>query len=183
MYDYFKGKIIFVANDYIVIEVNNIGFKILVVDNDYKINDFVKVYLYYYFSDNIKLLYGFKSYIEREVFNKFINLKNIGIKTAFNILKNDKYDLIINAALNKNYDFLLSLNKINETNVEQLIKSLSSINYSKKIDIDKIYYVTLKELDYKDEQIYNSYKKLNPNLPINIKIKEGIRLIESGEIR
>lgn len=183
MYEYFRGKVTFVGSDYIIIEVNDVGYKVLVVDNDYKINDCVKIYLYYYFSDNIKILYGFKSFIEREVFVRFINLKNIGIKTAYNILKSDKYDHILNAAFNKNYDFLLTLNKINESNVDLLIKSLNTINFTKKIDIDKIYYATLKELDYKDEQIYKSYKKLNSSLPISIKIKEGIRLIESGDIR
>ena len=180
MYEYMKGKIILVTENYIILEVGNIAYRIYVTRNSFKLNSCVLLYIYYYCSENIKQLYGFKQKIEREVFQKLINLKSIGIKTAFNILKNDSYETILAAVYNMNYDFLLSLNKINEKNVDSLIKEIKSIKYKDNFSIDNQFYVSLKSLDYNDSDIYKSYKLINKDQPINLMIKEAIKIIESG---
>ena len=183
MYEYFKGKVMNVTSEFIIIECNNIAYKIYITEHNYKLGESVVIYSYLYINENARILFGFKSTLEREVFYKLLSLKNIGIKTAFSILKNDNYELILNAAFNNNYDFLLSLNKISEKNVDLLIKNLKLISYRNCFKINKIYYSTLKGLDYSDFDIYKSYQLVNKELPINLMIKEGINIIESRDLK
>lgn len=182
MYEYIKGKVVDVSNSYAVLETGSFAYKIFLTNKSLKVGDVATIYIYYYFNESVRELYGFRSLIEREVFTKLISIKSIGIKTAFIILKNDNYDIILNAALNNNYDFLLTLNKINEKNIDQLIKSLNSIKFNDVIKIDNSYYSALKTLDYTDADIYKSFRKVDKNQSINLMIKEGIRLIESGDL-
>ena len=181
MYEYMKGKIIKTDSDSLILEVGNIAYKIYVTNNNYCINNNVLLYIYYFSNENVRLIYGFSSDIERDVFSKILNIRNIGIKTAFNILKNDRYDTILDAAFSENYDFLLSLNKINEDNVELLVKSLKQVSYNGDFVMNKEYYSSLKALDYSDSIIFKTYKLINKNMPLNLMIKESINIIEAGD--
>lgn len=183
MYEYLKGKVVYVTNEFIILECNNVAYKIYITESKFEINENLVIYVYLHINDNSRSLFGFKSRLEREVFYKFLLLKNIGVKTAFNIVKNDNYELILDAAFNCNYDFLLTLNKINENNVDLLIKSLKSVSYKNFFKIDEIYYSTLKGLDYSDSEIYKSYKLVDKELSSNLMIKEGIKIIESGDLK
>lgn len=183
MYEYIKGKVVDISSEYIIVENNNFAYRIYITEKSYKLDESVLIYIYFYISDNSRLLYGFKTKLEREVFYKLLQLKSIGIKTAFNILRNDNYELILNAAFTNNYDFLLTINKISEKNVDLLIKTLKTISYNNFYKIDETYYLALKQLDYSDSSIYKSYQRVNKNLSSNLMIKEGIRLIESGELQ
>ena len=78
---------------------------------------------------------------------------------------------------------MLTLNKINENNVDILIKNLKTISYKDNFSIDKNYYNSLKSLEYSERDIYKSYKIVNKNQPINLMIKEGIKIIESGDLK
>lgn len=183
MYEYIKGKVVDISSEYIIVENNNFAYRIYITEKSYKLDESILIYIYLYISDNSRLLYGFKTRLEREVFYKLLQLKSIGIKTAFNILRNDNYELILNAAFTNNYDFLLTINKISEKNVDLLIKTLKTISYNNFYKIDETYYLALKQLDYSDSSIYKSYQRVNKNLSSNLMIKEGIRLIESGDLQ
>lgn len=183
MYEYMKGIVIKRTDDYIILDVQNIAYRIYITKKYFKENDMALYYLFYFVNDNQRLLYGFVNTLERDVFLKLISIKSIGIKTAISILKNDDYEIILNAAFNGNYDFLLTLNKINENNVDILIKNLKTISYKDNFSIDKNYYNSLKSLEYSERDIYKSYKIVNKNQPINLMIKEGIKIIESGDLK
>jgi len=182
MYEYMKGKVVYIGTDYIIIDNSGVGYKIYTTSLNYVINQEVVLYLYLFIGDNLRCLYGFNSKLEREVFLKFLQVKSIGVKTAFGIVKDDNYDLILSSAFSDNYDFLLTLNKINEKNVDFLIKNLKTISYKNFYKIDENYYKTLKSLDYADNDIYKSYKLVNKNQPNNLMVKEGIRIIEGGDL-
>lgn len=182
MYEYIKGKVVSTSNDYVVIETGSFAYKVFMTNTSLIVGNVEVIYIYYYFNESTRQLYGFKTVIEREVFTKIIGLKSIGIKTAFSILKSDSYEVILNAAFNNNYDYLLTLNKINEKNIDQLIKSLSSIRFNAIFQIDEKYFNALKTLDYNDSEIYKSFSLVNKNQPVNLMIKEGIKIIEKGDL-
>ena len=107
MYEYMKGIVIKRTDDYIILDVQNIAYRIYITKKYFKENDMALYYLFYFVNDNQRLLYGFVNTLERDVFLKLISIKSIGIKTAISILKNDDYEIILNAAFNGNYDFCL----------------------------------------------------------------------------
>ena len=60
MYDFFVGKVTSISENYIILEVNNIGYKIYLTDSsNIKLNYFIKIYIYNHVSDSINYLYGF----------------------------------------------------------------------------------------------------------------------------
>ncbi len=137
--EYIKGKIKNTYENYVILESNNIGYKIIIADNNffspekiYKIFIFDK---YSFVNSTINLKkYGFLSYKEKNLFEKIIGINGIGPKNAMNILKIN-YDQIISNISNCNYDFFIIENKINKRITELLIKN---ININDKFNIKKI---------------------------------------------
>ena len=113
MYDFFYGKVISVAENYIILEVNNIGYKIFVINiKDIKLNYYIKLYIYNHVSDSINYLYGFDNKLDRDIFIKLLEVKSIGVKSAFNILKKYSSDELFNLVSYQDEENILKIPKI-----------------------------------------------------------------------
>ena len=89
MYSYIIGVITEVHENYIVLENNNIGYKIFITDffrDNVSAFDEYKVYTEFVEREDASILYGFSSQKERELFNLLTNVTSIGPKYAMNIL-------------------------------------------------------------------------------------------------
>ena len=182
MYEYIIGKVISIYELYIVIETNNIAYKIYVTNSKFNKDENIKIYLHQYINDSVRILFGFTNKLEKEVFNKLIQVKNIGVKTAFSILNKVNYQDLINAAFSDDKEILLNIPKINKDNINLVIKKVLSININEINLIDKTYLNALRVLEYPDNLIYKSYEKIDKNLSINDQIKMGIKYIEEGDL-
>ena len=89
MYSYIIGVITEVHENYIVLENNNIGYKIFITDffrDNVSAFDEYKVYTEFVEREDASILYGFSSQTERELFNLLTDVTSIGPKYAMNIL-------------------------------------------------------------------------------------------------
>ena len=89
MYSYIIGVITEVHENYIVLENNNIGYKIFITDffrDNVSAFDEYKVYTEFVEREDSSILYGFSSQKERELFNLLTDVTSIGPKYAMNIL-------------------------------------------------------------------------------------------------
>ena len=107
-----------------------------------------------------------------------LEIKKIGIKSAYLILKKYNYDYILNLVNNENKDELLKIPKINGNNIDLFIKKLSEINFKESININSEILSILRSLDYKDKDIFKIYKSIDTNQEINDQIKQAITLLE-----
>ena len=179
MYDYFFGKIVTVSDNYIIIDVNNIGYKIYLTSNqDIKLNYFIKLYIYNHINDSINNLYGFIKKIDRDVFIKLLEVKNIGVKSAFNILKKYNLDELFNLIACKEEKEILKIPKITKENYQSFIQKLSSFKFEDSININSEFLSILRSLEYNDKDIFKVYKKINIDKDINEQVKDAIRLLE-----
>lgn len=86
MYAYIKGTLETKGNDYVVVENNNIGYKIFMprasIDalGDIGIN--VKVYTYYHVREDNISLYGFTSESALRMFEMLLSVSGVGAKSA-----------------------------------------------------------------------------------------------------
>ena len=98
MYSYLIGIITEINPSYIVIENNNIGYKINVA-NPYFFKEGIeyKIYLYEHIREDEHSLYGFNKIEERDLFLKLINVKGLGPKMALPILATGSISGIIDA--------------------------------------------------------------------------------------
>ena len=87
---YIKGKITQINQDFIVIEVNNIGYKIYTNEKVEK-DQFIELYIHINFNEEEFTYSGFVEQMELEVFQILNSVNGIGLKTALKILKQINY--------------------------------------------------------------------------------------------
>ena len=182
MYEYIKGKLIKQESNYIVIENNNIGYLIYVSNPySYSFDEELTVYIYQHIREDENTLYGFKSFDEKELFLKLINVKGLGCKMALPMLATGSIDGIIDAIERENLLYLKKFPKIGDKVAKQIILDLkgklSSNNISSKTqDYDELIEV-LKGLGYKQADINKVLPLINGELNIEMQIKEALKLM------
>lgn len=84
-----QGKIIFKKQKFIILNVNNIGYRIFLskktLNSISKEGDLIKLFSFLYVRENILDLYGFLSWEERELFEFLISISGVGPKAALEI--------------------------------------------------------------------------------------------------
>ena len=90
MFAYVKGVLESKNENYIVIDVNGIGYKIFMPNSGInklpEIGEIVKVHTYYYVREDNISLYGFNTQEELKMFELLISVSGIGTKSALAIL-------------------------------------------------------------------------------------------------
>ena len=88
MYEYFEGTIQAVTPAYIVIDVNGIGFRLLVANPyDFEAGKQTRIYVQLIIRENDQTLYGFETAADKRTFNQLLSVTGIGPKSALAILR------------------------------------------------------------------------------------------------
>lgn len=104
MYEYIRGQFQGISKDYVVIELNNIGYKIFTSGNTMsnmpKVGDEVLLYLEQIVREDFIGLYGFTTREELEMFKLLLSINGVGAKAALSLLSistvnNLKYAIIM----------------------------------------------------------------------------------------
>lgn len=122
MIDYLKGSIEQVEDKYIVLEVNNIGYKIFMPNKDVKDND--KIFIYQKINETTRQLFGFKTIEERELFLKLLTIKGIGVMVSMTILGKG-IENCLEAIKNKDDKYFKAIPKIGDKTAQQIIEALT----------------------------------------------------------
>ncbi len=90
MYEYIKGKYIGINNDYVIVENNNIGYKIFTsgatMASMPKSGEEVMLYLEQIVREDFIGLYGFESKEELTMFKLLLSINGVGAKAALSLL-------------------------------------------------------------------------------------------------
>ena len=125
MYFSFNGPISYIGDDYVVVEVNDIGYQVFVSHiEDYKLGEVTKIYLYNVVREDEQYLAGFKSIREKEAFVSLISVKGIGPRTALNALSATSAEDLFNAIAANNVTYLKKLPGIGGKAAAQIILDL-----------------------------------------------------------
>lgn len=186
MYEYLIGTVKEIYNTYIVLEVNDIGYEIFLIKNSkVTIGDELKIYIYNYINDSLNIFFGFYSQNEKSVFTDLLKVKNIGVKTAFIIMDRVDVETLLDAVNLDNDDFLLKLPKISKTNIVDLKKCLKKVQ-GKNIKVEILnseLFLFLKNLDYELEDILMVINEVDKNIPVNLQVKEAIKILDSKGVK
>lgn len=125
MYFSFKGPISYIGDDYVVVEVNNIGYQVYVAHKDaYELGQETTIYLYNVVREDEQYLAGFSSVREKEAFVALISVKGIGPRTALNALSATNAEDLFNAIAANNVTYLKKLPGIGGKAAAQIILDL-----------------------------------------------------------
>lgn len=90
MYEYIRGQFQGISKDYVVIELNNIGYRIFTSGNTMsnmpKVEDEVLLYLEQIVREDFIGLYGFTTREELEMFKLLLSINGVGAKAALSLL-------------------------------------------------------------------------------------------------
>ena len=90
MYEYIRGQFQGISKDYVVIELNNIGYRIFTSGNTMsnmpKVGDEVLLYLEQIVREDFIGLYGFTTREELEMFKFLLSINGVGAKAALSLL-------------------------------------------------------------------------------------------------
>lgn len=127
MYEYINGTIAHIYPSYIVVEVNGLGYKILIA-NPFRLTEQLKqntkVFLYQDVKQDSIQLFGFMSLEEKNLFLKLINVSGIGPKSALAILANDNHQGFVQAIEDNNLTFLIKFPGVGKKTAQQIVLDL-----------------------------------------------------------
>lgn len=90
MYEYIKGEFIGINKDYIILENNNIGYKIFTSGNTMatmpKVGEETILYIEQIVREDFIGLYGFTTKEELEMFKKLLTINGVGAKASLSLL-------------------------------------------------------------------------------------------------
>lgn len=180
MYEYIEGLVTKTLINYIVVDVNGVGYKII-VPNPYKFkeNEKYRIYIYNHIREDEYSLYGFSSEEEREMFLKLLGVKGMGPKMTMPILAMGSINGIVDAIDRENILYLKKFPKIGEKLARQIILDLKGklvMSESTNNDNDELV-LALESLGYKNNDIKNIINKVDATLPIESQIKEALKLL------
>lgn len=90
MFAYIKGALELKSNGYIVIDINGLGYKIFMSQNNIdtigELHDIIKVFTYVKVREDDISIYGFKTQEELKMFELLISVSGVGAKSALVML-------------------------------------------------------------------------------------------------
>ena len=180
MYLYLNGIIKDIESNYIVLDINGIGYLIYVANPYYyQIENSYKVYTYTHIREDEFSLYGFKSKEELDLFLKLISVKGLGPKMALPILATGSIEGIMDAIDRENILYLKKFPKIGDKVARQIILDLKG-KLAKTVtnnNINEELTEALLALGYKNNDIKKVVASIDSNLTIENQIKEALKLL------
>ena len=90
MYAYFKGRLTYIGEDSVILDVHDVGYRILLSPASIaflpQIGEYVQLYTYTSVREDAIWLYGFLNHDDLEIFKKCITVSGIGPKGGMAIL-------------------------------------------------------------------------------------------------
>ncbi|CDE95740.1 MAG: Holliday junction branch migration protein RuvA [Bacilli bacterium] len=180
MYAYLNGIIKDIESNYIVLDINGIGYLIYVANPYYyQIENSYKVYTYTHIREDEFSLYGFKSKEELDLFLKLISVKGLGPKMALPILATGSIEGIMDAIDRENILYLKKFPKIGDKVARQIILDLKG-KLAKTVtnnNVNEELTEALLALGYKNNDIKKVVASIDSNLTIENQIKEALKLL------
>jgi len=112
----------------VIVDVNGVGYEILVTGLDYEsvnVGDNVKFYTYHRISETSEDLFGFLSLAAKKLFEMLISVNGVGPKAALAILSLGTPEDVRNAIANSDTAFVSKASGVGKKSAERIIVDLN----------------------------------------------------------
>lgn len=127
MYEYIKGRVVKIKDDYVIIDNGGIGYRVFTSRysiNNMDIGDTLTMYLDLNLREDGIYLYGFTSEEELKIFNMLRLVSKIGPKVALNILSTLTPNEIKSAIYNNDIDSFVKVPGIGKKTANRIVLEL-----------------------------------------------------------
>lgn len=153
MFSYIIGEVKFIREDYIVLENNNIGYKIFMPKRSiskFILNETRKVFTEFVVREDSVTLYGFDELEDLEMFLSLNNVSGVGPKAANSILSTLSVFELKLAIVNNDYKTITKAPGIGKKGASRIILELTdSIDVETLVDRDKQVQLVEEDENYK----------------------------------
>ncbi|MBR3614151.1 MAG: Holliday junction branch migration protein RuvA [Clostridia bacterium] len=198
MFAYIKGCLEEKSTNYVVIDVNGIGYKIFMsnisINEIGEIGDKVKVHTHYYVREDNISLYGFLTHEELKMFELLLSVSGIGAKSAIAMLSNITPAGFACAIISNNVALLKKIPGIGPKTAQRIILELqdklkSEQELTKAEEQTEIKIVNNNEnveeamqalqiLGYNKKEIEKAFEKIaNTDVSVEELIKKGLSIL------
>lgn len=147
MISYLKGKLKYVSQETLILEVNNVGYQIFIsaftLSHLPEEGNTIEIYTHMNVREDNISLFGFLTIEELNCFNMLINVSGIGPKVALGILSTIRPKDINKAIITEDINTLTTVPGIGRKTAQRIILDLKD-----KLKIKSV-------LDYNDTEIYS----------------------------
>lgn len=192
MFAYIKGVLAEKGENYVVIDVMGIGYRVFMPNSSInkvgELDEQVKVHTYYYVrEDNIKL-YGFLNNDERKMFELLLSISGVGAKSAITMISEIRPSDFALAVITNDVSKLVKIPGVGKKTAERLIVELkdklktetsireeeNSQSSYENLDATKEAISALQVLGYNTKEIEKAIEKLDTK---NMTVEDIIRKI------
>ncbi|GKQ42121.1 Holliday junction ATP-dependent DNA helicase RuvA [Companilactobacillus sp. RD055328] len=125
MFEYLKGEVVALHPSYVVIDVNGVGYKLLVANPyRYEVNNQSTIYVEQIVRENEQSLYGFYDLAEKQLFEKLTSVSGIGPKSALAILAGEDTNGVFNAIEAGDITYLTKFPGVGKKTAQQILLDL-----------------------------------------------------------
>lgn len=128
MIAHIKGQLLFKSFDYVIIDVNGIGYQVFIpLTTFYQLPDLyqsVSLNTYTYLREDAIQLYGFLTTREKEIFQFLIGVSGVGPRLAINILSGITPDELYRAIVERDVDKLNRIPGVGNKTAQRLLVEL-----------------------------------------------------------
>jgi len=186
-----KGKLVLKQNNFFVVDVGGVSFKINTSANSVRnlpvTGEIVDVFTYLHVREDILSLYGFLNKEELEFFEMLIGISGIGPKSAIGILGVDGVDKLKAAISEGRVELLTKASGVGRKTAERVVLELrgklSNMDSGKIVGLmesDQDILEALVNLGYSRSQAKSALEKVDNKITrVEERIKEALRILKS----
>lgn len=127
MIAFLRGKILKKGENFIILDVNNVGYKIYIssaVFAEIETGEQLELFIYHYVREDNMSLYGFRSSGELEMFELLLSISGIGPKSALGVLSIASLDDIKQSISDGDAGLLTKVSGIGKKTAERIVLEL-----------------------------------------------------------
>ncbi len=125
-----KGTVIYRNDPYIIIDVRDVGYKVLVgkqiLSNIQSLGETIQLYTYTHVREDLLELYGFNEPQDLRLFEYLISVSGIGPKSALGVFTLGSRQQIIQAIVTGDTTFFSGVPRLGKKNAQKIIIELKS---------------------------------------------------------
>ncbi len=120
-----EGKLEYIGPDYVILNTNGVGFKIMTPAPAFLANgQTVKLYTYLSVREDALVLFGFKTMSDLDLFQILINVNGVGPKLGLSMLATYDSKTLTTAIINGNESMLTSISGLGKKTAARIIVDL-----------------------------------------------------------
>ncbi len=182
-----KGKIKYEGENFVIIDVEDVGYKVF-VSNDtkhelLKKDEKTRIWTHLVVRENILDLYGFLTKEDLDFFELLISISGIGPKSALGIFNVATTDTLVSAISTGDTSYLTKVSGIGKKSAEKIVlelrdkvKKIDSTPTEIRDEVDAV--EALQSLGYSIKQASNALQQVNKDISgTSERVREALKIL------